>query len=346
MESLSSEFVKVDINDLVACINNPGLRVNHPPHNLVKDEFKTFVKREISDRRKNSSITQLRTFHNEIKRTLINNISSGKSLNLLDIAVGRGGDISKWKSANIKNVFGFDKSRDSIESINPFNQGARERLRNFSGIKTNIQFDVGDATQPTRELMDNLQKFMETYKIHGFDIMSCQFALHYFFKSERALQTVFEYFGSLIKQGGYFIGTTVDGQKIIDLLNGDKKFESVLLSVTKSYKSIIPRIKYDNSYTFKINDSFDQGNYFNTMGESIEYLVNIPELIKVAKKYNFEPVYLNFFEPIPGKKNEYSKTENFVSFQEIYERNFLNIPLTREELLINNLYTTFIFKKV
>jgi len=347
------DFVKLelaDLNDLVNCIQTNTFKVNYAPHNKVKDEFNKFVKQEISQRRKNSSITQLRTFHNELKRTLIENVShlfQRTDVNLLDIAVGRGGDISKWKSAGIKSVFGFDKSKDSIESINPFNQGARERLRNFKDLKTKIQFETGDATRPSQELLVSISNFMQMNNItSGFEIMSCQFATHYFFENENALHNVFRTFGPLVKRGGYFIGTTVDGKKIIELLKRDTRFESTLLTIKKRYKSINPRLKYSNQYNFKINDSFDQGNYFNTMGESTEYLVDIPELIKVASMYNFQPVFLNFFESVPGKKGVYSKSEHFISFQEIYERNFLNLPLTQEEMVINNLYTTFVFKKI
>ena len=233
------DFVKLelsDLNDLVNCIKGNDFRVTKSPHNQVKDEFNKFVKREISERRKNSSITSLRTFHNEIKRVLIENVSRlFNFVNLLDIAVGRGGDISKWKSAGIKNVFGFDKSRDSIESINPFNQGARERLRNFKDIKVNVKFETGDAIQPSKELMESISSFMKINEIKAFEILSCQFAVHYFFQSETALRNVFNTFSPLVKQGGYFIGTTVDGKKIIELLQRESRFDSPLLNITKKY---------------------------------------------------------------------------------------------------------------
>ena len=44
-------------------------------------------------------------------------------------------------------------------------------------------------------------------------------------------------------------------------------------------------------------------------------------------------------------KFENSFLENFISFQEIYNQNLLNLPLTSEEIIINNLYTTFVFRK-
>ena len=299
------DFVKLSINDIVGCINN-NFKVVYPPHNNVKDEFDKFINKEINSRRKNSSISNLRNFHNFIKRILINKVTEQikGNVNLLDIAVGRGGDIFKWNESRIKNVFGFDKSKDSIESINPFDQGAQERYRNSKDLNVNIEFAVGDAIQPTMELINNITAFMKKNNINGFEIMSCQFAMHYFFQSEIALRNVFKAFSPLLKKGGYFIGTTVDGKNISNLLKSNNSFDSTLLSITKKYRAVTPRIPFGNKYTFKLNDTVDQGNYFNTMGESTEYLVSLPELKRIASEYGLIPVYLNFFEPI--SKNTYT----------------------------------------
>ena len=365
---MSDVYVQLDvkdIEDILGCINGKDLngdyfKVKDNSQKLVKDEFAKFVNGEISQRRKKSSISNLREFHNYIKLTLITNIvnlykfqNKSKQVNLLDIAVGRGGDIFKWNVAGISNVFGFDKSRDSIESINPFNQGARERYKKSkSNLKVNIEFEVGDATRETPGLTEKIILFANKNKIKGFDIMSCQFAMHYFFQNEIALHNVFKMYSLFIKPGGYFIGTSVDGNKISELLNSNTHFESTLLNITKKYKSIKPTKPYNNEYTFKINDSIDQGMYFNTLGESTEYLVNTEVLKTVAKQYGFEPVYINFFQPIPNTFN-YTSSNNFISFSEIYRLYELGQsswkkgnPLTPDELVLNNLYTTFVFQKI
>ena len=75
MESL----VKLDIEDLLNCINGKDqdgndFKVIHPPHNKVKDEFNKFINKEISQRRKKSTISSMRNFHNFIKKTMLINI--------------------------------------------------------------------------------------------------------------------------------------------------------------------------------------------------------------------------------------------------------------------------------
>jgi hypothetical protein len=86
------------------------------------------------------------------------------------------------------------------------------------------------------------------------------------------------------------------------------------------------------------------------MGVSTEYLVDMPELVKVAGAHGFKPVFLNFFEQITGK-NEYTRLDyikgrplTFLNFEEIYQF-YPKQDLTPAQEVINGLYTTFIFIK-
>jgi len=348
-------FVQLSIDDLVGCINGKNeqgedFKVTYAPHNKVKDEFKKFVNNEIADRRKNSTISDMRKFHNYIKLTLLVNLSKyylskkKEKLNLIDIAVGRGGDMFKWEQAGISNVFGFDKNEESINSINPFNQGALERYRN-NKVNVNIEYHVGNAVAPTKELITNMIAFLnknnlikkETPVYTGVQIISCQFAMHYFFKEPEYLDNIFKLYSSFLKKGGYFVGTTVDGKKIKELLK--KGTTSQLFEIKKKK---FTRKLYGNEYTFQINDSKDKGNYFNTINASTEYLVDLEELKRVAKIYNLEPVYTNFFESIPGKNLTFTNSMDFISFEEIK----WNKTLSPDESILNNLYTTYVFVKV
>jgi len=359
---MESELVKLKLEDLLECINGdfklnpdpPPKKNPKNPGNLVKVEFNNFIKEESFKRRNNSSVKNLRELHNFIKETLIAGTSflylsehPKERINLLDIDDGRGGDMFKWAKAGIKSVFGFDKSRESIESINPFNQGAKER---YSKVKlpVDIVYTVGDASQPSDELKAEIEAFKKKRKIGSFQIVSCQFAMHYFFKKEEDIRQVLQLVSGLLKPGGYFIGTTVDGSKITRLLGKEKSFNNTLLSLTKKYKAMVPKLPFGNEYTFSLNDSFDGANYFNTLGESVEYLVNMPLLIEMAKEYRLEPVFINFFQK---RDNEYVSIRTvgdvkrqFLSFEEIIT--FGENKLNEEENVINSLYTTFIFKRV
>ena len=50
-----------------------------------------------------------------VKRQLITSVAE-KGNNLIDLSVGKGGDLSKWLAAKLSFVFGIDISRDNIEN--------------------------------------------------------------------------------------------------------------------------------------------------------------------------------------------------------------------------------------
>ena len=62
----------------------------------------------------------------------------------------------------------------------------------------------------------------------GFNISSCQFALHYFFKDKHVLHRFLANVAECTKIGGHFIGACYDGKKIFDLLRNKKLNEEEL----------------------------------------------------------------------------------------------------------------------
>ena len=125
------------------------------------------------------SIDNLRKFHNWIKFQLINQAkreTNGKYL--LDVAVGRGGDIFKWAKNNIVYVTGIDNNQQSIHEKIEFD-GA---IKRYNIIKTQMRvprcyFWNISATDP-----DVLNKLNIKDRNTIYDIVSCQFSFHYFVK--------------------------------------------------------------------------------------------------------------------------------------------------------------------
>lgn len=60
-----------------------------------------------------NNFTNMRKFHNWIKRKMYNKYTRGIS-NLLELAVGKSGDLDKWYKNKITNVVGYDIDQDSI----------------------------------------------------------------------------------------------------------------------------------------------------------------------------------------------------------------------------------------
>ena len=102
-----------------------------------------------SEKRDVTYLEPLRDFHNKYVKKLIQNISK-KGNTLIDMSVGKGGDLSKWIKSRLSFVFGIDFSQDNIENrIN----GACARYLNDKK-KTRIMPDVifltGDSSKNIR----------------------------------------------------------------------------------------------------------------------------------------------------------------------------------------------------
>ena len=141
----------------------------------------------------NNSIEDMKKFHNWIKLNLIKKTSTlCETISLLDIAVGRGGDLFKWK--NFKLVVGFDNDylslTGSIQKGDNFD-GAIARLKEQLNKKTKLPFtkffclNVLDREIDSKlESLEN--KFIKNHT-NKYNVVSCQFAFHYFVKTQEDL---------------------------------------------------------------------------------------------------------------------------------------------------------------
>jgi len=360
-KDLKEDLVQLSITSLINCLEDLNAK-----EQFVKETPVNKYQQILKYMREESTVIQMRDFHNWIKLVLITNITNfyyqathKEAISLLDISTGRGGDLSKWKKTRISHVFAFDISDQSINSTDPENQGAKERLKGLrkKGYSVNVDFQVGDATNPSTTLIKDMNSYLKKNKLGKFDLVSCQFALHYYFVSENALRNVLSLVSNYLVRGGYFFGTTIDGEKIksyFDYLpEGSKVFKRTLYRIDRHFPKKI-RSPFGNRYDFTIYDTFDKTNYFNVSGTSTEYLVNFDILTKIALEYSLVPVPTNFFEKWSptGKKTEFTlRPDNHIPFQEIFETGkwkpyTQGAIITADELELSFLNSTFCFQKV
>jgi mRNA (guanine-N7-)-methyltransferase len=357
-KDITDSLIKLNIDDLLNCLSEKP---------QTKKKFDKFVRETNNERRNRSTIIRLRDFHNWVKDTMIsrvvNFVPEKRNVYLLDIAVGRGGDLNKWYQAGIKGVFGFDSNYESINSNDPFNPGAKQRLLNYNikeknnKLKENIHLEVANALVPTFELLDSIENYLAAHNIKGFQIISCQFALHYFFEHKQNLENVIRLVSRYLLPGGFFIGTTINGDKIKEHLSYQKIYAEKLFTITsdQTFKK-----NFGNKYTFVINDSEDKGNYFNTTGVSTEYAVNFKQLNELCLGYNLHPVTENYFEQytdstgniryakttsILDRERKLSNVFNFSDLLRFWTPKPGNGTLNADELKLNDLYSAFIFRK-
>jgi mRNA (guanine-N7-)-methyltransferase len=287
----------------------------------MKNEFEKDVGPIVMDKinkdsRNESKVISLRKFHNWVKSELISRttkIFNKNNKNLLDIAVGRGGDLFKWQAAGITHVTGIDINSDSINSNDSQNPGAIMRYSQSKVKNVKVTYLVGDVTDPNLRIKGK------------YSFVSCQFALHYFFESEESLRNVLRLVSGALVPGGYFYGTTIDGEKIKSL----KKLEGEYYSIKKEYSGA--KGVFGKRYSFLIKDTA----YSFPMKE---YLVDFDTLNKIAREYSLEPEYTEIFE------DYYLGSTNITPFGVLLEK-YPGPALSEEEKLISGLNSIFIFKK-
>ena len=262
----------------------------------------------------------MRDFHNlYVKRKLITSVSKPGDT-LIDLAVGKAGDMSKWSDARLKFVFGVDIAKDNIENrldgacaryLNKkatsyrmfdalFIQGdSGKNLKSGAGIdneqyKKIMKAIYGEGPKDESVLGKGIYKKYGMIE-DGFNVVSCQFALHYFFEDTERLLNFLVNVSQNCKLGGYFVGTCFNGRRVFQELSKKKKGEKISKFIKG--KKIFEITKQYDSSKFERNAS-SLGLPIDVYQESInsvfrEYLVNFEYLKDIMELFGFDVLPLD-----------------------------------------------------
>lgn len=204
----------------------------------------------------------LKKYHNDVKRALLQEfVTPGDTL--LDLACGRGGDLRKWADAGVAHVIGIDISSKALE----------EAHRRYHTIKPPFSFE----THHVLTLKDRPWTCGDAHR--PVDIITCMFALHYFFETENSARTFLRTVASNLKPGGKFVCVLPDGQRINQWLIENRKDE--LVRVTPRWSGL-PQ-PFGSAYTCAIDDTVTERG-------SQEFLVYESVLLALAGTVGLEPV--------------------------------------------------------
>jgi hypothetical protein len=322
----------------------------------------------------------MKDFHNlYVKRLLINSVSK-QGDTLIDYACGKAGDLPKWIGSRLSFVFGIDISKDNLE--NRLN-GACVRFLNAKKINKNMPYCLfvngrseynirkGDAMlndkakQITSAVFGNGPK--EADKIgkgvsrqygvgeEGFNVSSCQFALHYFFESPDSLQGFLRNVAECTKLNGYFIGTAYDGKQVYNMLKKTKTGESI--QIVEDGKKIWEITKGYGANNFD-DDSSCIGYKIDVYQESInqnieEYLVNFDYLNRIFELYGFKVIDREEAKTLGLPEGSGMFSELFINMQETIKINKYkekdygsSLKMTSFEKKISFLNRYFVYKKI
>jgi len=311
------------------------------------------------EQRAESRIIHMRNFNNWIKSTLMNEYlekvrntqEDGRGrVRVLDMACGKGGDLQKWQRAGVSHVVGVDIAATSIEQCK--DRYHEMKGRNRGGVYAG-EFYVVDCTK---------QRTRDFYKDRDimFDLVSCQFAIHYCFESLPQAECMLRNISENLKKGGYFIGTTPDSYDIMARLqeSGSNTFGNSVFNVTFPNELVgqTPPL-FGAQYSFHLTEVVD----------CPEFLVHFPTLVKLAEKFGLMMIgkqrFQNYFQQrkdqvegskllsrmnaletfpsqrLSGEEDQYEHVKGFKGGEQVG-------TMSRDEWEALTIYTVFAFKKI
>jgi hypothetical protein len=171
----------------------------------------------------------------------------------------------------------------------------------------------------------------------GFNVSSCQFAIHYMFGNETTLLNFLQNVAECTHMNGYFIGTCYDGETIFNKLRKTEMDDSLVIKNNVKIWSITKRYDSDNF----LPDSSSLGYKISVFQESInntfdEYLVNFRYLVIMMEHYGFEIIS-------QAEANDLGFRSGSGMFDIIDYRDY-NLSVDEKRISFLNRY--FIFKKI
>ena len=256
-------------------------------HNPITQEL--LLKFTIYNNNDDVFFERMRKYHNKIKEYLYNKYCNRKD-SLLELCSGKGGDLHKWIYNNITNVQGYDISDKNIMECKKRVQSIGDKMKNYN--YDFYKLDLCNNNSDEIIFKNNASK--------EFDVVCCQFGLHYFFSSEKSFENILSILDTCLMKDGYFIVTFMDDLKINNLF-GDKD---------ACYKSEDKEIIYYMEKHMNVGSEYGNKlkivlNGNNILGEgSDEFIINYNNFCKKMSDKGYDCVDTELFE------NLYKSYEN------------------------------------
>lgn len=245
---------------------------------VVAAHYNTLEEKGLRERF-NSPIFYLRNFNNWVKSVLIQEYTDkirekdyGRSIKVLDICCGKGGDLSKWQKARVDRVIFADIAEVSVEQC----KARYEDLQRRCNRLFRAEFIAADCSKETLRDKYNDPSI-------NFDIVSCQFGLHYSFESYAQARRMLTNVSECIRPDGYFFGTIPDAYEIVSRAkkSPDGKFGNRIYNISLLFDPKDGYPLFGAKYDFHLEGVVD----------CPEFLVNFELFVKLAAEFGLELVY-------------------------------------------------------
>jgi ribA/ribD-fused uncharacterized protein len=264
--------------------------VSEPIDDTMEDDmyYRDDIKRDTR------AFTDVYSFHNRIKEDLYSRCVK-KGDTLLELAVGKGGDLQKWIKAQPSRIVGMDLSLSNLASpVDSASKRYLEKKRDGrvpplllvqGSFTEHPLFEQSDKYMPilTGKQLANTEYLKQFEGLQTFEDVSCQFAMHYACESEETFRKFAMNIRDSCKE--LFFGTCSDGQAIYSLLIGKKTH---LFTVEGRVAG-----EYTKEYLDKDTWTEEFGMPVKVYLESfvkpeIEYLVPFGKVVEIMDEMGFE----------------------------------------------------------
>jgi len=180
---------------------------------------------QVMKQRKNGPLIKYKDFANSVKRRMYAEYAQGVS-SLVDLACGRGGDISKWRDAGAQNVIAMDLSAAQLEDARNREEGdgKGDAKGDGKGDVKGVSRGGAGAGKSTKIvwIQDSLLNAQLGAKLRpklpdptaGADAVAIMFAVQFAFDSREHADALLRTISQLLRPGGVFFGTAPDGDAI------------------------------------------------------------------------------------------------------------------------------------
>ena len=248
----------------------------------------------------------MRKYHNEEKGRLIRRYC--KDRRVLDLGAGYGGDLHKYTESNVSSIVLVEPSLENIESEEP--QGLKKRLSTMTiRNRAHVIHTVGQDTATILQ--------QEIIPYGRVQVASSFFSMTFLFESRKILRDFLQTVQVSLTEGGYFIGTMMEGEKAFRALTGvgQKRYGDV--EIIKQYNDT-DKVDTGMKLWINIDDTIvkNQNEYlsfFSILKDEMEALE-----FELVWKFDFHPEL--HYEEIEPENQEFSKLNIGFAFRKMPSR--------------------------
>jgi len=275
------------------------------------------------------------------------NETIGAGVSVLDLCGGKGGDLQKFMEHQLRYYVLADIAEKSVDAA---------RIRYNSLLEK-----PGRSKKmfPAQFFAGNLCEHRLHHYLHpslSFDVVSCQFAFHYCFKSEEDARRMIENVTDRLRPGGYFVGTLPDARVLVSKLReanaprfgtgcyniefDDPRGDAAYSDTTRDFWA---NVDFSASDPFGIRYTF----YLEDAVENVpEYLVHFPTLCAIAAEYGLRPVLFENFHTFFANRIEDRGPFGGHSLLRTFPMLDDQQSIPEDQWEATNLYCVFAFQKV